>query len=226
MWFKDLHADLARDYRRYGDALGCLRNSFNQKQRATCVKAGTMDGAVPEHPREGCQKDAATGRAGHETGTTPQMTMLGRRVILIVDISTLAPDGQRLDAELEFRRQQKGLRMILCPHLASYTGIRHGFRAIRREQFWWSFFGFLRTFVSSSLDTMSSVDPGDNEAERARAIDKFTKAGTDDDERRVINMASHDIAIRFPDNETVQSYVAKIIRREGYFRAVLVQSRG
>ena len=39
-------------------------------------------------------------------------------------------------------------------------------------------------------------------------------------------MPSHDVELRVALNTNVQEFIAKIIRRERYFRAVLVQSRG
>ncbi|GKT51603.1 uncharacterized protein ColSpa_11784 [Colletotrichum spaethianum] len=47
-----------------------------------------------------------------------------------------------------------------------------------------------------------------------------------DEERLIINMPSRDIEIRVTSNTSVQQFVASIIRRQGYFLAVLVQSRG
>ncbi|KAI1172689.1 hypothetical protein F4777DRAFT_601312 [Nemania sp. FL0916] len=47
-----------------------------------------------------------------------------------------------------------------------------------------------------------------------------------DDESRVAALPSVDIEIRLRPGEDVRALCAKIIRREGYFRAVLVQSRG
>ncbi|EFQ29397.1 hypothetical protein CGRA01v4_05158 [Colletotrichum graminicola] len=49
---KDLHADLARKYKRHGSTLERLWRSFDQKQRAKCVKAGMMDGVLLKHPRD------------------------------------------------------------------------------------------------------------------------------------------------------------------------------
>ncbi len=48
------------------------------------------------------------------------------------------------------------------------------------------------------------------------------------EERRVIAMPSRDIEIRVPsaDVDELRFLIARIIRRESYFRAILVQSRG
>ncbi|GJC83446.1 hypothetical protein ColLi_06284 [Colletotrichum liriopes] len=47
-----------------------------------------------------------------------------------------------------------------------------------------------------------------------------------DEERNVINMPSRDIQVRITGNVNIQQFIAGIIRRQGYFLAILVQSRG
>ncbi|KAK6208351.1 hypothetical protein QIS74_00958 [Colletotrichum tabaci] len=54
----------------------------------------------------------------------------------------------------------------------------------------------------------------------------FITLSINEEEREVARMPSRDIEIRLPAGEDVSFLLAKIIRREGYFRAVLVQSRG
>ncbi|KAK2055508.1 hypothetical protein LY76DRAFT_187200 [Colletotrichum caudatum] len=49
---RDLHADLARRYKRHGATLERIWRSFDQKQRAKCVKAGMMEGVLLKHPRD------------------------------------------------------------------------------------------------------------------------------------------------------------------------------
>jgi hypothetical protein len=39
-------------------------------------------------------------------------------------------------------------------------------------------------------------------------------------------LPSHDVIVRVPLGTDLRLFVAKIVRREGYFRALLVQSRG
>ncbi|PSR77835.1 hypothetical protein BD289DRAFT_137650 [Coniella lustricola] len=46
------------------------------------------------------------------------------------------------------------------------------------------------------------------------------------DEDRVIAMPSRNVEIRVSVNEDLRRLTARILRREGYFRAILVHSRG
>lgn len=55
-----------------------------------------------------------------------------------------------------------------------------------------------------------------------RSVNLFVQ----DDEVRVAMMPSHDVAVLVPAGTNFNLFIAKIVRREGYFRAVLVQSRG
>ncbi|KAH8749328.1 hypothetical protein F5883DRAFT_687911 [Diaporthe sp. PMI_573] len=47
-----------------------------------------------------------------------------------------------------------------------------------------------------------------------------------DAERRVAALPSQDVLLRASGNETHMDIIAKILRREGYSRAILIQSRG
>jgi hypothetical protein len=46
------------------------------------------------------------------------------------------------------------------------------------------------------------------------------------EELQVAQMPSHDVDVILPAGTDLRLWVAKLIRREGYFRALLVQSRG
>ncbi|CCF42619.1 hypothetical protein CH063_02879 [Colletotrichum higginsianum] len=49
---RDLHGDLVRKHKRHGAVVEDIWRSFNQKQRASCVKAGMMDGVLLKHSRD------------------------------------------------------------------------------------------------------------------------------------------------------------------------------
>lgn len=47
-----------------------------------------------------------------------------------------------------------------------------------------------------------------------------------DDEAHVGALPSHDVVVELPAGTDMRLWIAKLVRREGYFRALLVQSRG
>ncbi|TQN71855.1 hypothetical protein CSHISOI_03636 [Colletotrichum shisoi] len=49
---RDLHGDLVRKHKRHGAVVEDIWRGFNQKQRASCVKAGVMDGVLLKHSRD------------------------------------------------------------------------------------------------------------------------------------------------------------------------------
>ncbi|KAK6226832.1 hypothetical protein QIS74_00387 [Colletotrichum tabaci] len=49
---RGLHGDLVRKHKRHGAVVEDIWRSFNQKQRASCVKAGMMDGVLLKHSRD------------------------------------------------------------------------------------------------------------------------------------------------------------------------------
>ncbi|KAL5430874.1 hypothetical protein PMIN07_012586 [Paraphaeosphaeria minitans] len=48
----------------------------------------------------------------------------------------------------------------------------------------------------------------------------------DDEEARVAQMPSQDIVVQIPVGTNLQRWAARVVRREGYWQAVLIQSRG
>ncbi|KAJ0166992.1 hypothetical protein CTA2_4876 [Colletotrichum tanaceti] len=49
---RDLHDDLVRKHKRHGAVVEDIWRGFNQRQRASCVKAGMMDGVLLKHSRD------------------------------------------------------------------------------------------------------------------------------------------------------------------------------
>ncbi|KAJ9398556.1 hypothetical protein DTO282F9_4511 [Paecilomyces variotii] len=55
---RELHDDLVRKYNRHAAAIECAWRSLDQKGRATCLKAGAIDGVVLKHPLDRSLGDA------------------------------------------------------------------------------------------------------------------------------------------------------------------------
>jgi hypothetical protein len=51
-FLEELHADLTRKYRTHASTVERIWRSFDQNQRARCMKAGAADGAVLRHSRD------------------------------------------------------------------------------------------------------------------------------------------------------------------------------